>query len=265
MRRLQLTALDGVPLVAPGNDLAALIVQSLRLSGLTLEPGDVLVVAQKIVSKSEGRYVELRSVKPSDKALALASQTGKDARVVECVLRESKGVVRARKDVLIVEHRLGWVLANAGVDASNVGAANTVGSGTVQVDTAGEQVLLLPEDPDASCAALREALRKSTGVEVGVVVNDSWGRAWRLGTIGTAIGVSGIPALVDMRGVPDLFGRALRHTEVAVADELASAASLVMGQAGEGHPVVHVRGFPYEPREGRAAELVRPVQLDLFR
>jgi coenzyme F420-0:L-glutamate ligase / coenzyme F420-1:gamma-L-glutamate ligase len=251
MKRLQLAALDGIPRVKPGDDLAKLIVAALAQSGIALEPGDVLVAAQKIVSKAEGRYVELASLKPTDKALALASHTGKDPGVVEAVVQESKGVVRARKDVLIVEHRLGYILANAGVDASNVGDEG--------------QVLLLPEDPDASCDALRASLKSLTGVDVAVVINDSWGRAWRLGTIGTALGVSGIPALVDMRGVPDLFGRTLRHTEVAVADELAAAASLIMGQAGEGHPVVHVRGFPYEAREGRGADLIRPVQMDLFR
>ncbi|OGA74509.1 MAG: coenzyme F420-0:L-glutamate ligase [Betaproteobacteria bacterium RIFCSPLOWO2_12_FULL_66_14] len=249
--RLELLALSGVPLVRPGDDLAPIVLQALRLSGRSLEPGDVLVVAQKIVSKSEDRYVELAAVEPSPKAMELAEVTGKDPALLEVILRESRDVVRVRNDVLIVEHRLGFVLANAGVDASNVGEQG--------------RVLLLPADPDASCRALREKLRGATGTDVGVVINDSWGRAWRLGTIGTALGVSGLPALVDLRGVPDLFGRALRSTEVAVADELAAAASLIMGQAGEGHPLVLARGFPYPGREGRGAHLLRPKSLDLFR
>ena len=249
--RLELLALSGVPLVRPGDDLAPIVLQALRLSGRSLEPGDVLVVAQKIVSKSEDRYVELAAVEPSPKAMELAEATGKDPALLEVILRESRDVVRVRNDVLIVEHRLGFVLANAGVDASNVGEQG--------------RVLLLPADPDASCRALREKLRGATGTDVGVVINDSWGRAWRLGTMGTALGVSGLPALVDLRGVPDLFGRALRSTEVAVADELAAAASLIMGQAGEGHPLVLARGFPYPGREGRGADLLRPRSLDLFR
>ena len=249
--RLQLFALEGIPLVQRGDDLARLILAALAASGLELQAGDVLVVAQKIVSKSEGRSVCLESVQPSPGAIDLAERTGKDPRLVEVILRESRGAVRWRKDVLVVEHRLGYVLANAGVDASNVGEDG--------------RVLLLPENPDASCDGVRAALRAASGCDVGVVINDSWGRAWRLGTIGTALGVSGIPALADLRGVPDLFGRKLRSTEVAVADELAAAASLMMGQAGEGHPVVLARGFPYAPSEGRGSDLIRPRSLDLFR
>jgi len=236
--------------VQPGDDLARLILEALRATDLALREGDVLVLAQKIVSKSENRLVELASVEPSPRALALAEATAKDARLVEVILRESRGVVRTRKDVLIVEHRLGYILANAGVDASNVGDEG--------------RVLLLPENPDASCAALRGALRAAAGCDVAVVINDSWGRAWRMGTLGSALGVAGIPALADLRGVPDLFGRKLRSTEVAVADELAAAASLLMGQAGEGHPVVLARGFPYSG-EGRGSDLIRPQHLDLFR
>ena len=249
--RLQLVALEGIALVQPGDDLARLILDALPRSGVELESGDVLVLAQKIVSKSEGRSVELGSVEPSAAARELAARTGKDPRLVEVILRESRGVVRWRKDVLVVEHRLGYVLANAGVDASNVGLE--------------DRVLLLPENPDASCDALRSALKTATRCDIGVVINDSWGRAWRLGTVGTALGVAGIPALADLRGVPDLFGRKLRSTEVALADELAAAASLLMGQAGEGHPVVLARGFPYARAEGRGADLIRPPALDLFR
>ncbi len=249
--RLQLFALEGIPLVKRGDDLAGLILDALPRSGVQLESGDVLVLAQKIVSKSEGRSIELSSIDASPEAKDLAEKTNKDERLVEVILRESRRVVRWRKDVLVVEHRLGWVLANAGVDASNVGDEG--------------RVLLLPENPDASCEALRQSLKRATGLDIAVVINDSWGRAWRLGTIGTALGVAGIPALVDLRGEPDLFGRKLRSTDVAVADELASAASLLMGQAGEGHPVVLARGFPYGGAAGRGSDLVRPSQLDLFR
>ncbi len=249
--RLQLVALQGIPLVQRGDDLARLILDALPRSQMQLESGDVLVLAQKIVSKSEGRSIELSSVDPSPQAIDLAAKTNKDGRLVEVILRESRRVVRCRKDVLVVEPRVGWVLANAGVDASNVGDEG--------------RVLLLPEDPDASCAALRESLHRATGLDIAVVINDSWGRAWRLGTIGTALGVAGIPAVLDLRGEPDLFGRKLRSTDLAVADELASAASLLMGQAGEGHPVVLARGFPYGAGAGRGSDLVRPAGLDLFR
>jgi coenzyme F420-0:L-glutamate ligase/coenzyme F420-1:gamma-L-glutamate ligase len=249
--RLELLALSGVPLVRPGDDLKEIVLQALQASGCSLQAGDVLIVAQKIVSKAEDRHVDLASVEPSPRAMELAEATGKEAALVEVILQESTGVVRQRREVLIVEHRLGYVLANAGVDASNVGAEG--------------RVLLLPRDPDASARALRASLRAATGTDVGVVINDSWGRAWRLGTLGTALGVSGLPALVDLRGVPDLFGRALRSTEVAAADELAAAASLIMGQAGEGHPLVLARGFPYAGSDGRGADLVRPKTLDLFR
>lgn len=248
--RLELIALEGLPLVQPGDDLPQMILAALHDMDLALRAGDVLVLAQKIVSKAENRLVELTDVEPSPRALELAEETAKDARLVEVILRESRTVVRTRKDTLIVEHRLGYILANAGVDASNVGDEG--------------RVLLLPEDPDASCAALRTALRAATGCDVAVVINDSWGRAWRMGTLGTALGVAGIPAVADLRGVPDLFGRKLRSTEVAVADELAAAASLLMGQAGEGHPVVLARGFPYSG-EGRGSDLIRPKNLDLFR
>ena len=248
---MQLFALSGIPLVKPGDALPALILAALKISGLSLQNGDVLVLAQKIVSKSEGRYLELAGVEPSARALQLARLCDKDPRLVEVILGESREVVRARRDVLVVEHRLGYVLANAGVDASNVGDEG--------------KVLLLPLDPDASCRSLRAALKAATGAAAGVLINDSWGRAWRLGTTGTALGVAGVPAVKDLRGAPDLFGRKLRSTDVAVADELAAAASLLMGQAAEGHPVVLVRGFPYPLRESSAAELLRPRSLDLFR
>jgi coenzyme F420-0:L-glutamate ligase/coenzyme F420-1:gamma-L-glutamate ligase len=251
---LTLTALRGVPTIDAGADLAAVICAAAERSEIALRDGDVLILAQKIVSKAEGRRVRLASVTPSLRARELARAVDKDPRLVELILGESQEVLRARPGVLIVVHRLGFVLANAGIDASNVEAVDGE-----------ETVLLLPADPDASAERLRQSLRAATGAELGIVINDSFGRAWRLGTIGTAIGVAGLPGLVDLRGRLDRTGRALRVTEIGAADELAAAASLLMGQADEGRPVVHARGFPYEPRAGRAAELIRPKQLDLFR
>jgi coenzyme F420-0:L-glutamate ligase/coenzyme F420-1:gamma-L-glutamate ligase len=252
--QLSLTALDGIPTVRPGADLAGLILEGTARSGIALGDGDILVLAQKIVSKAEGRVVRLRDVEPSARARELAAKTGKDPRVVELVLRESTEVVRARPGVIIVAHRLGFVMANAGIDASNVEGEADEGS-----------VLLLPKNPDASAAALRDRLRAMAGVDLGIVINDSFGRAWRLGTVGTAIGVAGLPAVLDLRGRPDRTGRLLQVTELGVADEVAAAASLLMGQAAEGYPVVHVRGFPYALRAGSAAELLRPRDQDFFR
>jgi coenzyme F420-0:L-glutamate ligase/coenzyme F420-1:gamma-L-glutamate ligase len=248
---LLLTAPPGIPMIAAGDDLAAIIVAALRDAGLALTAGDVLVLAQKIVSKAEGRSVDLATVAPSPRAITLGKETGKDARLVELILEESTEVLRHRPGVLIVAHTLGLVLANAGIDRSNVDG--------------GEQVLLLPRDPDRSCAELQRAIAAATGVEIGVMIIDSIGRAWRNGTIGTAIGVAGLPGLLDLRGTPDLYGRPLETTEVGLADELAAAASLVMGQAGEGRPVVLARGLGYGRRAGTARELVRPREKDLFR
>jgi coenzyme F420-0:L-glutamate ligase / coenzyme F420-1:gamma-L-glutamate ligase len=249
---LVLTALPGIPVIAAGDDLAAIIVTALCDADLDLAPGDVLVLAQKIVSKAEGRMIDLAMVAPSARAIELARDTGKDARLVELILSESTEVLRHRPGVLIVAHKLGLVLANAGIDRSNVGDN-------------GEHVLLLPRDPDRSCAELRRAIAAATGIEVGVMIIDSIGRAWRNGTIGTAIGVAGLPGLLDLRGTPDLFGRPLETTEVGLADEIAAAASLVMGQAGEGRPVVLARGSSYGRRDGTARELLRPREKDLFR
>jgi coenzyme F420-0:L-glutamate ligase / coenzyme F420-1:gamma-L-glutamate ligase len=250
---LVLTAIPGIPLIEIGADLAAIIVKVLRDADLALVAGDVLVLAQKIVSKAEGRLVDLATIAPSRRAIALANETGKDARVVELILDESTEVLRSRPGVLIVVHKLGFVLANAGIDRSNIG------------EDGSEQVLLLPRDPDRSCRELRRAIAAATGVEIGVMIVDSIGRAWRNGTIGTAIGVAGLPGLLDLRGTPDLFGRPLETTEVGLADELAAAASLVMGQAGEGRPVVLARGLGYGRRDGSARELVRARGKDLFR
>jgi coenzyme F420-0:L-glutamate ligase/coenzyme F420-1:gamma-L-glutamate ligase len=253
---LTLTALLGIPLVEPGTDLAELIFAALERASLSLLPGDILVVAQKIVSKAEGRRVNLAGVQPSPQAVELAARTEKDPRVIELLLGESREVLRTRPGSIIVEHRLGFVCANAGIDHSNV-----AGEG----DAHEEWVLLLPEDPDASAQTLRRRLEELSGVSPGVLIIDSHGRAWRLGTVGVAIGLAGLPGLVDLRGQPDLFGYNLRITQVGAADELAAAASLVMGQAAEGTPVVHVRGFPYPLREAGLAELLRPRETDMFR
>ncbi len=261
MNQLTLTALPDIPLIKPGDDLCAIILNALADAGLQLQDDDVLILAQKIVSKAEGRLVRVSSVTPSPKALELAEHLQKDPRHVEVILRETKEIVRMRPGVIIVEHRLGYVCANAGVDRSNVAPHHGHGAQTDDDDW----LLMLPEDPDRSCAELREKLRAATGVVVGVIVNDSHGRAWRSGTVGVAIGAAGVPALLDLRGTPDLFDYPLQITQVGLADELAAAASLLMGQAAEGRPVVHARGVPYPLRDGNAQELIRQKDLDLFR
>ena len=260
---LRVRALAGFPPVRPGDDPGELVADAIARARESLRDGDVLVVAQKIVSKAEGRIVRLADVAPSPRAIELAARTEKDPRAVEAILRESVEVVRAAPGVLIVETRHGIVLANAGADMSNV-----------EHDEEDDHLLLLPEDPDASADRLRAALvaRASGGggPRIGVIVADSVGRAWREGTVGLAIGVSGLPARLDRRGEPDLFGRALHVTEVGIADSIASAASIVMGEGAEGRPAALVRGLSFEDRSeaeraGRARDLVRPRQRDLFR
>ena len=252
--RVEIIALPGLPMVRPGDDLAALIRAGLERVGLLpLRAFDVLVVAQKIVSKAEGRIVEVPSVAPSPEAEALARQVAKDPRLVEVILRESARVVRARPGLLIVEHKRGWIMANAGIDHSNVGPEDGI-----------ERVLLLPEDPDASAARLHAALAPP-GAPFGVVINDSFGRAWRRGTCGVAIGAAGLPGLLDLRGQPDLFGRTLQVSISGFADEIAAAASLVQGQAAEGQPVVLLRGLRWDVPATNAQALVRPPAEDLFR
>jgi coenzyme F420-0:L-glutamate ligase / coenzyme F420-1:gamma-L-glutamate ligase len=253
---LTVTPLMNFPLIQSGDSLSQVIMNSLTSTGIMLMDGDILVLAQKIVSKSEGRLRNLTDVIPSEEAISYSKLTGKDARFVELVLQESLSVLRTRLDTLIVEHRNGFVCANAGIDHSNV-----------QGPYGDEQdwVLLLPEDSDASADQIRREIESLNGTKIGVLIIDSHGRAWRNGIVGSTIGLSGIPALVDLRGTEDLFHFKLRVTQVAAADELAGAASLMMGQASEGTPVVHVRGFPYPLREGKLTELIRPRELDLFR
>jgi coenzyme F420-0:L-glutamate ligase/coenzyme F420-1:gamma-L-glutamate ligase len=250
------TPLPKIPLIFPGDNLVDILLASLQTARITLEDGDILVVTQKIVSKAEGRLVNLETINPSKEAIELANQSEKDPRLVEIILRESKEVLRVRPGTIIVEHRLGFVCASAGIDHSNV-----KGNGSKQENW----VLLLPEDPDRSALEIRRRIKVATGIRIGVLIIDSHGRAWRLGTIGTAIGISGLPGVVDERGWQDLFGYRLKITMVAAADELAGAAGLVMGEAAEGIPAVHVRGFPHSLREGSIKELIRPKANDLFR
>ena len=265
---LTLTPLNGIPLIRQGDNLADIIVTALEETTIHLQDGDILVIAQKIVSKAEGRMVNLKTIKPSQKALDLARQTEKDPRVIELILGESKEILRIRPGAIIVEHKLGFVCANAGIDHSNVSPLpeGIIPEGEDSLRGGAEDwVLLLPENPDCSAAKIRQKLETATGAKIGLLVIDSHGRAWRNGTVGAAIGISGMPGLVDLRGRPDLFDFRLRITQVGAADELAAAASLVMGQAAEGRPVVHVRGFPYPLREGSLEELLRPKNQDLFR
>jgi coenzyme F420-0:L-glutamate ligase / coenzyme F420-1:gamma-L-glutamate ligase len=252
-RSLTLAALAGIPLVRAGDDLGALLAAALRHTQIQPRDGDIIVIAQKVVSKAEGRTVDLNEVVPSPRAIALAKDVNKDARLIEVILSESDEVVRHRRDVLIVAHRLGFVMANAGVDQSNIDSEN------------GEHVLLLPRDPDGSAAALKMRLDREFGVNMGIVINDSFGRAWRNGVVGVALGAAGVPALWDMVGTPDLFGRQMRVTEVALADEIAAAASLLMGQAAEGQPAVHLRGLVCDAPAVAASALLRAKAQDLFR
>lgn len=253
---LSLIPLLDFPLVQPGDNLADLIIQSMGNNTLDLIDGDILVLAQKIVSKAEGRLVNLTTVAPSDSAFHYAELTGKDPRLIHLILSESQEVLRTRDNLIIVQHKLGFVSANAGIDHSNVSGP---------WGDADDWVLLLPENPDASAKAIREKLEAHYQCTIGVMIIDSHGRAWRLGTVGVAIGLSGMPGLVDLRGKEDLFDYRLRVTQVAAADELAAGASLVMGQAREGTPVVLARGFPYSLREANLQELIRPKEKDLFR
>jgi coenzyme F420-0:L-glutamate ligase/coenzyme F420-1:gamma-L-glutamate ligase len=253
---LALTPLEKFPFIQNGDELVECIIHSLSSTDITLQNNDILVFAQKIISKTEGRIINLSSVRPSNQAFELAAQCGKDAHLVELILQESKVILRVRPGTIIVEHRLGFICANAGIDHSNVTPSNIEDENFV---------LLLPENPNISARLIRKKIELESGVQIGVMIIDSHGRAWRLGVVGASIGFSGIPGLIDMRGQSDLFGGKLRITEIAVADELAAAASLVMGQASEGYPVVHVRGFPYPLREGNINELIRPLESDLFR
>jgi coenzyme F420-0:L-glutamate ligase/coenzyme F420-1:gamma-L-glutamate ligase len=257
--RLELLALAGVPLIEQGDDLGAIACAALRASGVALEDDRaVLVVTSKVIARAEGRFVDLRSVEPSARALELAALTGKDARVVELIVRESSVISRATKGVLIVRHRLGFVSANAGLDESNARPKDAA-------PDSGPWMLLMPSDPDAAARALRARIARELGVSIGIVVTDSHGRPFRLGTVGAAIGLAGLPAIFDQRGQSDLHGRKLEITMTAFADQLAAAADLVAGQAGEGRALVLVRGVSFTPDDNAsAAQLVRPPEQDLY-
>lgn len=253
---LVITPLLNIPLIKPGDHLGSIILAGLQVNRIGLLKGDIFVVAQKIVSKSEDRLVNLTDVHPGKMAEELAREVQKDPRFVELVLQESTSVIRKKPGTLVVEHKLGFICANAGIDHSNVEGP---------WGNADDWVLLLPKDPDHSASRIRQFIQAKTKLEIGVLIIDSHGRAWRNGTTGITIGTSGVPGVVDMRGKEDLFGFKLKITQIGAADELAAAASLMMGQAREGFPVVHVRGFPYPLRESSLDELIRSREQDLFR
>lgn len=249
---LTISALPDIPLIQQGDDLPQIILEGIAKLGLQLETGDALVVTSKIVSKSEGRLFDLRNVEPSAEAERLAAETHKDSRIVELVLRESLKISRQAAGVLVVQHRLGFVSANAGIDQSNV-------------DGSENRVLLLPVDPDASANAIRERLYEQTGAEVGVIISDSHGRPFRVGNVGVAIGVAGMPAVLDLRGKADLFGRELKISIQGYADLVASTANLLTGEADEGRPIVLVRGLQFPSIHGTAVDLYRAPEQDLYR
>ena len=249
--RITLTGLPGIPIIQPGDDLTAITLAGLERAGITLADGDVLVVTSKIVSKAEGRFVRLADVQVTRQARAVAASINKDPRLVTLILAESAEVLRTRPGLIVVQHRLGFISANAGIDQSNVGEEDVA--------------LLLPQDPDASAQRLRAGLHAATGADVAIVINDSHGRAWRKGTVGVAIGVAGLLPLTDKRGDKDLFGREMRITVLGTADEIAAAASLMQGGTDESLPIVHMRGVPYRRGNGRLADLLRPKEKDMFR
>ncbi|SCW66040.1 coenzyme F420-0 gamma-glutamyl ligase [Sphingobium faniae] len=248
---IQIVPLEGIPEISPGADIVALILAAAQQTQWALKPLDTVVIAQKIISKAEGRIVSLSSVTPSPRALELAAQCRKDARLVELVLGESTEVVRCAPDILIVRHRLGFIVANAAIDQSNV-------------ESGDDHALLLPMEPDESARRISEALSAVVGGTVSVIINDSFGRPWRRGTCGVAIGCAGVESVADLRGRPDRFGRKLLTSELAVADEIAAAASLAMGQANEGYPCVVIRGLTPSGKSLPASALLRPAHTNLF-
>jgi coenzyme F420-0:L-glutamate ligase/coenzyme F420-1:gamma-L-glutamate ligase len=255
--RLEALSVPGLPLVARGDDVPALVVRALVAADLSVADGDVIVVTSKILSRAEGRFVELPRIEPSPRAVDLARKVLKDPRTVELILRESTAVSRQAPGVLVVRHRLGFVVANAGIDASNAVPSDAPPG-------SGPWALLLPEAPDASAAAIRARVEVQSGARVGVVITDSFGRPFRVGTVGVAIGISGLPPVWDRRGEPDLYGRALENTITALADQVAAVADLVAGQAAERRPLVLVRGLRFPPSEQGASALVRRAEEDLY-
>ncbi len=252
MIQLVATALPGIPLVEPGDDLGELTLAGLVMAGIVLQDDDVLVYASKVVSKAEGRFQNLDRITPSPAAREIAATCDKDPRLVELILAESNQVVRIRPGLIVVEHRLGFISANAGIDHSNTSGDD-------------DTVLLLPTDPDRSARHLHQALADATGTDVAIIINDSHGRAWRQGTVGITIGVAGMSPLTDRRGAPDIFSRTLQATLLGTADEIAAAASILQGGADERSPIVHLRGAIHQPGSGQLADLLRPLETDMFR
>lgn len=256
-KRLEVIALDGVPIVQPGDDIAAIITKALTTSGLALEDGDVLVITSKLFSRTENRFVDLSTLDVGEEAEKLAKETEKDPRLVELILRDTRSVSRKGKNILVVRHRLGFISANAGIDASNA-APESAPEGS------GPWALVLPKNPDKSAEAVRATLAEATGKKIGVIVTDSFGRPFRVGTVGAAVGVAGVPAVYDQRGMKDLFGRPLESTVTAVADQIAAAADLVSGQADESRPITLVRGLSFDVTTSSAAQLLRLPVADLY-
>jgi len=254
LKKIELIALEDIPLINQGDNLVEIILKALKKNKVSLNDGDILVIAQKIISKSEGRYAFLNEISPSQEAKDLANKTDKDPRLVQLILNESKEVIRYRKGVIVVENNLGLIHANAGIDRSNL-----------ESDNENPRVLLLPVDPDKSATEIQMEVLKQTEIKIGVIINDSSGRAWRNGIVGIAIGSSGAEVLSDLRGESDLFGNTLEVTEVGIADEIASAASLLMGQGKEGLPVILVKGMKESSDMNNAKALIRKASEDLFR
>tara|TARA_B100001013_G_C24600219_1_gene438518 strand:- start:86 stop:850 length:765 start_codon:yes stop_codon:yes gene_type:complete len=254
LKNLQLIAIEGIPLIEPGDNLDKIIIQAVKEQKIKLKSGDILVIAQKIVSKSENRYAYLKEVIPSSEAFRIAKKTEKDPKLVQLILNESARVIRYKKGLMVVENKLGFVHANAGIDKSNI-----------EINNDNPKVLLLPKNPDGSALSIKKGIFRKIELNLGIIINDSSGRAWRKGIVGIAIGSSGVEALSDLRGKTDLYGNTLEITEVGKADEIASAASLLMGQADEGFPVILVKGVTASNEVSDVKSLLRDRSEDLFR
>ena len=254
MKNLELLAIENIPLIEPGDDLVSILIQTIKEEKIKLRRGDILVIAQKVVSKSENRYAYLNDVVPSSEAIRIAKNSDKDPKLVQLILNESVKVIRQGRGVIVVENKLGFIHANAGIDKSNI-----------ESDAYNPKVLLLPKDPDNSALKIKEEIFRQTELKVGIIINDSSGRAWRKGIVGIAIGSSGVEVLLNLRGQKDLYGNALEITEVGRVDEIASAASLLMGQANEGLPVILVRGIPETSKVNNVKSILRDKSEDLFR
>jgi len=254
LKNLELLAIENIPLIEPGDDLVSILIQTIKEEKIKLRRGDILVIAQKVVSKSENRYAYLNDVVPSSEAIRIAKNSDKDPKLVQLILNESVKVIRQGRGVIVVENKLGFIHANAGIDKSNI-----------ESDTDNPKVLLLPKDPDNSALKIKEEIFRQTKLKVGIIINDSSGRAWRKGIVGIAIGSSGVEVLLNLRGQKDLYGNALEITEVGRVDEIASAASLLMGQANEGLPVIIVRGIPETSKVNNVKSILRDKSEDLFR